>query len=172
MELMVDTMTSPIGVVRIISDGESLRALDFEDYDSRMRQLLQRYYGEVSFCDQKDPAGATARVKAYFDGDIDAITEIKVAMTGSAFQQQVWQMLRNIPAGNTWSYGQLAKAIGKPSASRAVGLANGNNPIAIVVPCHRVIGADGSLTGYGGGMARKQWLLEHEGARSQRQLSF
>ena len=172
MELVVDTMTSPIGVVRIISDGENLRALDFEDYESRMHQLLQRYYGEVSFRDKKNPADTTALLKAYFDGDIDAITRIKVAHNGSAFQQQVWQMLRNIPAGKTWSYGQLATAIGKPGASRAVGLANGNNPIAIVVPCHRVIGADGSLTGYGGGMARKQWLLEHEGALSQRQLSF
>lgn len=172
MELMVDTMTSPIGVVRIISDGENLRALDFEDYESRMHQLLQRHYGEVSFRDKKNPADATAILKAYFDGDIDAISRIEVANNGSAFQQQVWQMLRKIPAGKTWSYGQLATAIGKPGAARAVGLANGNNPIAIVVPCHRVIGADGSLTGYGGGMARKQWLLEHEGALSQRQLSF
>ena len=172
MELIVDTMASPIGEIRIISDGANLRALDFEDYESRMHELLERQYGQVSFRDDKNPGDATVRLSAYFEGDLEAISGLDVASNGSEFQQLVWRMLRNIPSGKTWSYGQLAKAIGKPSASRAVGLANGSNPIAIVVPCHRVIGADGSLTGYGGGLARKQWLLQHEGALAQQQLSF
>ena len=84
---------------------------------------------------------------------------------GTPFQRAVWAALRRIPAGETLSYGQLAAQIGKPKAVRAVGLANGSNPVGVVVPCHRVIGADGSLTGYGGGLPRKLWLLEHEGAR-------
>ena len=172
MEFIIDSMTTPIGEIRIISDGENLRALDFEDYEPRMLKLLQRQYGQVGFRDGENPGDATVRLGAYFAGDLEAITSLRVASNGSEFQQQVWRMLRNIPSGKTWSYGQLAKAIGKPSASRAVGLANGSNPIAIVVPCHRVIGADGSLTGYGGGLARKQWLLQHEGALAQRQLSF
>ena len=163
MELFIDKLASPIGEVRIVSDGENLRALEFEDYDDRMAALLKRQYGDVQFTPAKNPGGATEIMQAYFEGDIRAIESLKVASNGTDFQQIVWKMLREIPAGKTWSYGQLAEAIGKPTASRAVGLANGSNPIAIVVPCHRVIGANGSLTGYGGGLSRKKWLLAHEG---------
>ncbi|MGR8946657.1 MAG: methylated-DNA--[protein]-cysteine S-methyltransferase [Gammaproteobacteria bacterium] len=172
MEFFIDSVSSPIGEVRIIADEECVRAVDFEDYESRMNGLLARHYGEVSLRPKKNPLGASALVKAYFDGDIKAIDAIRVANHGSEFQRKVWSMLREIPAGKTWSYGQLAKAVGKPSASRAVGLANGANPIALVVPCHRVIGADGTLTGYGGGISRKQWLLEHEGAIPRQALSL
>ena len=177
MELYIDKLESPIGEVRIVSDGENLRALDFEDYEHRMADLLKRQYGDVKFIESINPGGATDVMRAYFDGDILAIESLKVASKGSEFQQMVWNMLRKIPAGKTWSYGQLAKSIGKPSASRAVGLANGSNPIAIVVPCHRVIGANGSLTGYGGGLSRKKWLLAHEGCTpddnsSQQSLNF
>lgn len=165
MELFIDKLASPIGEVRIVSDGENLRALEFEDYDDRMAVLLKRQYGELQFTPANNPGGATEVMRAYFEGDICAIETLKVASNGSDFQQRVWKMLREIPAGKTWSYGQLAEAIGQPSASRAVGLANGSNPIAIVVPCHRVIGANGSLTGYGGGLSRKKWLLAHEGSQ-------
>lgn len=104
---------------------------------------------------------AATQLAEYFRGErIDF--DLPLAMEGTGFQQRVWQELTKIPFAATWSYGQLAKAIGRPSASRAVGAANGRNPISIIVPCHRVIGSNGSLTGYGGGMKAKQWLLEHE----------
>ncbi|MBO0756054.1 MAG: methylated-DNA--[protein]-cysteine S-methyltransferase, partial [Bradyrhizobiaceae bacterium] len=103
-------------------------------------------------------------LSAYFAGDLTAIDRIAVATRGTGFQRDVWAALRQIAPGTTLSYGALAKEIGHPKAVRAVGLANGANPIAIVIPCHRVIGADTSLTGYGGGIKRKRWLLNHEGA--------
>jgi methylated-DNA-[protein]-cysteine S-methyltransferase len=109
------------------------------------------------------PLAETVRQLAeYFAGARRAF-DLPMRLKGTAFQQRVWRELTEIPYGETWSYGQLAQRINKPSASRAVGLANGRNPISILVPCHRVIGANGSLTGYGGGLERKQWLLAHEG---------
>ena len=164
MEFLIDRVASPLGTVLVVSDGECLRALDFDDYEPRMQQLLARQYGAVSLRPAADPGGASGAVTAYFAGQLDALDNFPVASQGSAFQQQVWRSLRDIPCGTTVSYGELAKRIGNPAASRAVGLANGANPIAIAVPCHRVIGANGDLTGYGGGMERKRWLLMHEGA--------
>ena len=164
MELMTDRIPSPIGDIIVASDGKVLHALDFEDYEDRMHRLLERYYGKVSFRAMQNPGGTSDIIRRYLDGDIEAIASVAVRFSGSEFQNLCWGTLQSIPAGTTWSYGELAKRIGKPKASRAVGLANGSNPIAIVVPCHRVIGADGSLTGYGGGMERKRWLLAHEGA--------
>ena len=111
-----------------------------------------------------DSAGLSTRVRAYFAGDIEILGEVPVRAGGTPFQRTVWAALREIPPGRTTSYGQLAARLGRPGASRAVGLANGANPVAIAVPCHRVIGADGTLTGYGGGLERKRWLLEHERA--------
>jgi methylated-DNA-[protein]-cysteine S-methyltransferase len=102
-------------------------------------------------------------VEAYFDGKLDAIDAIPVVMAGTPFQKAVWEALRRIPVGTTMSYGDLATQLGEPKLMRAVGSANGSNPIGVIVPCHRVIGADGSLTGYGSGLPRKKWLLEHEG---------
>ncbi|MFT4563770.1 MAG: methylated-DNA-[protein]-cysteine S-methyltransferase [Gammaproteobacteria bacterium] len=163
MKLLIDRIKSPIGEVRIVSDGEYLRALDFADYDERMQRLLARHYGSFELVPTKNPNGLSEIMERYFAGELTAIDTIKVAANGTAFQTLVWRHLRDVPLGKTWSYGELARRIGKPKASRAVGLANGSNPIAIVVPCHRVIGANGSLTGYGGGMERKQWLLVHEG---------
>ncbi len=117
-----------------------------------------------------DPSGFTSALRAYFDGDIAAIDALPVAdVPGTPFQRSVWRALREIPGGETISYAELARRIGKPAAVRAVGLANGANPIGIVVPCHRVIGSDGTLTGYGGGVERKRWLLAHEN-RQQRLL--
>ncbi len=163
MKLYCDRIASPMGEITIVSDGEKLRAVDFEDYGSRMLQQLERHYGAVTLSSRKNPGGASAALRRYLNGDLHAIDKLPVATTGTAFQQRVWKYLRKIPAGKTWSYGQLARTIGNPKASRAVGLANGRNPVAIVVPCHRVIGANGALTGYGGGMSRKHWLLAHEG---------
>jgi O-6-methylguanine DNA methyltransferase len=109
------------------------------------------------------PAAIAAALDGYFAGDLTAVDAVPVATGGTEFQKSVWAALRSIPAGETRGYGALAAAIGKPGAARAVGLANGMNPIGIVVPCHRVIGASGALTGYAGGVERKRWLLAHEG---------
>ena len=123
----------------------------------------------VSRCSRAaNPAGLSAAIRAYFDGKLEAIDGLPVATGGTPFQRKVWQALRQIPCGRTLSYGALAKRIGRETAVRAVGHANGDNPISIVVPCHRVIGANGTLTGYGGGIERKRWLLAHEGASAAR----
>jgi len=111
---------------------------------------------------ERAPAAIRDPIEAYFRGDVTAIDGVTVEANGTPFQQQVWMALRHIPAGTTMSYGELAARIGRQGASRAVGLANGSNPVGIVVPCHRVIGSNGALTGYGGGIDRKRWLLEHE----------
>jgi methylated-DNA-[protein]-cysteine S-methyltransferase len=132
-----------------------------------MRQLLDRYYGKGGYALQsaRDPGGLTSAMRDYFKGDIGAIDRLPVDDTvGTPFQRSVWRALRKIKSGKTISYAELARRIGKPKAVRAAGLANGQNPISIVVPCHRVIGSNGTLTGYGGGLPRKKWLLEHEGA--------
>ena len=107
---------------------------------------------------------AATQLGEYFAGERRSF-DLPLGARGTGFQQLVWRALTQIPCGETWTYGQLAHAIGRPSASRAVGAANARNPIAIIVPCHRVIGASGELTGYAGGMAAKRWLLEHERAR-------
>jgi methylated-DNA-[protein]-cysteine S-methyltransferase len=161
----VDRIPSPVGMIALVWDEDhALRALDFDDYEERMQRLLRRHYGACTLTPAAAPSALRAALTAFFEGDCDAITRIAVRTNGTAFQRRVWEALRGIPAGRTTTYGELAARIGAPTASRAVGLANGSNPIAIVVPCHRVIGANGALTGYGGGLARKRWLLEHERA--------
>lgn len=159
-------LDSPTGELLLVCDADGrLRALDWSDYEPRLKKLLQRFSGSGIVLEEADPPPACRdALAAYFDGRLDALDTLSVATQGSEFQQRIWQLLRTIPAGETRSYGALAQAIHKPGAARAVGLANGSNPVAIVVPCHRVIGADGSLTGYGGGVDRKRWLLEHERA--------
>jgi AraC family transcriptional regulator of adaptative response/methylated-DNA-[protein]-cysteine methyltransferase len=159
------------GDILIVTDGnDTLRALDFADYEPRMRTLLARHYGAVTLVEGDAPARVTSTLDAYFGGDTTALDALPVATAGSDFQRSVWAALRAIPAGTTTGYGALAAALGKPGAARAVGLANGANPIGIVVPCHRVIGANGTLTGYAGGVARKEWLLRHEGALDQKMV--
>jgi methylated-DNA-[protein]-cysteine S-methyltransferase len=171
MELLLDRFKSPIGTILIISDGELLRALEFEDYEERMRRLLKIQVGDFTLKESASPSGLNDRIRAYFDGELSAIDDIAVETGGTPFQREVWTALRRIPPGSTTTYGELAKTIGRPNAVRAVGMANGSNPIPIVVPCHRVIGSDGTLTGYGGGLPRKRWLLAHEGALpAQREL--
>jgi methylated-DNA-[protein]-cysteine S-methyltransferase len=163
MRLSLDHHTSPIGTILTVTDTEGyLRALDFLDHESRMHRLLRVHYGTYTLTDgPRDPRIATA-LAAYFEGCGDMLDDLPVRTMGTAFQRDVWGALRVIPAGETMSYGALAKKLERPAASRAVGLANGANPVAIVVPCHRVIGSDGALTGYGGGVHRKEWLLAHE----------
>ncbi len=164
MELKVDRIESPIGTVLLVADESHVVSLDFADYEARCAALLAKRYGAYRLVPASDPLGASAKVEAYFAGALDALDDLPVETGGTAFQRKVWLGLKAIPAGTTWSYGGFAARLGLPKAPRAVGYANSLNPVAIALPCHRVIGADGSLTGYGGGLDRKRWLLAHEGA--------
>ncbi|MBI1774630.1 MAG: methylated-DNA--[protein]-cysteine S-methyltransferase [Proteobacteria bacterium] len=164
MELKIDRLASPIGTILLVFDDAGLRALDFGDHEPRLQHFLKRHYGPCTLKTSSSPRDISRRIEAYFEGEPNALDGIPLETGGTPFQRKVWAALRKIRFGETTSYGELAARIGKPSACRAVGLANGANPIAIVVPCHRVIGSDGTLTGYGGGLERKRWLLQHEGA--------
>ena len=164
MRLLLERWTSPaVGPLLLVTDDEAvLRGLEFAPNEARLRRLLGNHYPGVAFEDGDAPVALKRALEAYFEGDVDAVNGVATATNGTAFQREVWAALRTIPAGTTWSYGQLASKLGRKGASRAVGAANGANPIPIVVPCHRVIGADGSLTGFGSGIERKRWLLDHE----------
>lgn len=166
LDLLMDRMKTPIGEMLIVADHDgNLRAVDWTDHETRMRRLLQLHYGEHGFRLEptRNPSGLTKALKSYFAGELRAIDTLPVKTAGTPFQRDVWRALRGIHCGSTVSYAKLAERIGRPTAVRAVGLANGSNPIGVVIPCHRVIGANGLLTGYGGGIERKRWLLEHEG---------
>jgi O-6-methylguanine DNA methyltransferase len=159
------TLETPIGPILIATDDDGrLRAVDFWANEAGLTRLLQRQYGEVAIGTGQSPAPIRRAFEDYFAGDIRALDAVPVETVGPVFHRKVWAALRRIPAGETRSYGEIAREIGEPGAARAVGMANGQNPVPIVVPCHRVIGADGSLTGFGGGLPRKRWLLRHEGA--------
>ncbi len=164
MNLNFDRMESPLGTVLLVWEGQNLRALDFSDYETRMSKLLRQHYGGYKLHEAAAPASLRDPLKEYFAGDLAALDCVAVQTNGTEFQRDVWAALRTIPVGQTRTYGELAKQINRPAAVRAVGMTNGANPIGIVVPCHRVIGANGTLTGYAGGLERKRWLLEHEGA--------
>jgi methylated-DNA-[protein]-cysteine S-methyltransferase len=160
----LDRLATPIGIALLVTDAEGvLRALDWEDYERRMRELLRLHYGAVELSDQPAPAEMRTALSDYFEGDLGQLLRVEWRIAGTAFQQKVWTALAKIPAGTTMSYGALAAKIDMPKAIRAVGHANGSNPISVVLPCHRLIGADGSLVKYGGGLERKRWLLRHEG---------
>lgn len=163
VELLLDRFDSPIGEILLAANDQGIHAIDYGDYEHRMVGLLQRHYRSLSFRPAENPKGGRDRLQAYFAGELDAIVGLPVHPAGSPFQQRVWESLRSIPCGEVLTYGALANQLGKPGAARAVGLANGKNPISIVLPCHRVIGAKGNLTGYAGGLERKRWLLNHEG---------
>ncbi|WP_020401689.1 methylated-DNA--[protein]-cysteine S-methyltransferase [Gracilimonas tropica] len=141
---------SPLGYLRILSNGSAVTEIKFMDFDG-----------------PEDPdshtESARTQLREYFEGSRDSF-QLELAPDGTEFEQRVWQQLLKIPKGSTTSYGDIAKKIGDDKASQAVGRANGKNPIAIVIPCHRVIGSDQKLTGYAGGPERKEWLLKHEGA--------
>jgi methylated-DNA-[protein]-cysteine S-methyltransferase len=164
VELWSDTIHSEIGSIVIVTDSVALCALEFDDGKEGMKPLLSRRFGSLVLHGEGDPLRVGEKIGAYLAGDLHALDEIKVNPGGTEFQQRVWSALRNIPAGTTRTYAQLAASIGRPSAYRAVGHANGRNPVSIVIPCHRLIGSDGTLTGYAGGLERKRWLLHHEGA--------
>lgn len=165
LSFLIDRIKTPIGELGIVADEDDrLRAVEWTEHEYRMQDSFRLHYGQDGYVLKKarDPAGFSAVLRAYFDGDVAAIDKLKVATGGTDFQKSVWKALRTIPCGETISYAALAERVGRPKAVRAVGHANGDNPISVVVPCHRVIGTNGSLTGYGGGIERKRWLLAHE----------
>lgn len=164
--LSIAPLSTPLGPAQIVFDRAGvLRAFDWSSHRERMDRLLRRHYGPVTLSEAAAPRALSDSFAAYFAGDARALAAVPWATGGTAFQNRVWRALCEIPAGVTWSYGQLAAHIGSPKAVRAVGLANGGNPVGVIVPCHRVIGANGTLTGYAGGVERKRALLEHEGVR-------
>jgi methylated-DNA-[protein]-cysteine S-methyltransferase len=165
LRFVSDRLPTPIGDLLIVADDEgSLRATFWTDQEEDLQRVLRRHYAGslVELHPEHNPHGLTDALARYFAGELHSIDALPVMTAGTTFQREVWGALREIPCGTTISYGQLAARLGRPAAVRAVGLANGANPISVVVPCHRVIGADGSLTGYGGGIERKRWLLDHE----------
>ncbi len=160
----IDRLPTPIGTALLVTDADgNLRALDWEDYEARMKELLRLHYGAVSLKPARAPRELRTALSGYFKGDLDRLAIIRWRVAGTPFQQKVWRALSGIPAGTTMSYGALAAKIKMPRAVRAVGHANGANPISVVLPCHRLIGANGSLVKYGGGLERKRWLLQHAG---------
>ena len=160
----IDRLQTPIGIALLVTDADGiLRALDWVEHEPRMRDLLRLQYGAVALTDSRSPAAIRAALTGYFKGDLDRLGTIKWRVAGTPFQRKVWTALPAIPAGTTMSYGALASRLDMPKAIRAVGHANGSNPLSVVVPCHRLIGANGSLVKYGGGLERKRWLLAHEG---------
>ncbi|MFZ2154657.1 MAG: methylated-DNA--[protein]-cysteine S-methyltransferase [Bradyrhizobium sp.] len=160
----LDRLRTPIGTALLVSAADGvLRALDWEDCEPRMRALLLRQYGTVALKAARAPAETRAALTGYFKGELDRLNAIEWRVAGTPFQRKVWNALPKIPPGATMSYGELAAKLGMPRAARAVGHANGANPLSVVVPCHRPIGANGALVKYGGGIERKRWLLQHEG---------
>ncbi|HEY9825014.1 MAG TPA: methylated-DNA--[protein]-cysteine S-methyltransferase [Stenomitos sp.] len=164
MELLLDRITSPLGDLLLVTDHSALCALEFASFEGRLLQYLRKHYEGFALVTQTAKTTVYRQcVEAYFAGELHSLASIPVRLCGTDFQKQVWQRLGDIRAGQTWSYAALAAQLNAPKAVRAVGMANSRNPVAIVVPCHRVIGSDGALTGYAGGIDRKRWLLQHEG---------
>ena len=165
LRFVADRLPTPIGDLLIVADDEgNLRATFWTDHEQDLQRVLRRHYAgsPVVLQPGHNPHGLTHAIARYFAGELHTIDTLPVRTAGTPFQREVWSALRDIRCGTTISYGQLAARLDRPAAVRAVGLANGANPIGVVVPCHRVIGANGSLTGYGGGIERKRWLLDHE----------
>jgi methylated-DNA-[protein]-cysteine S-methyltransferase len=165
MTYELTTLDTPLGVARALVRDGKLNAFQLARWTPRTSSPFARLH-TLDVRNALDPAGVASALTAYFRGELDALAAIDVDPDGTPFQHRVWAALRTIPAGETWSYGQLARTLDMPSASRAVGAANGANPCWIVVPCHRVIGASGKLTGYAGGLDVKRWLLDHERAHA------
>ena len=168
-ELLIDRVDAPAGApfeaVHVVIDDGEVCAVDFAGFEERMRRLLDRRYPRYRLTPSANPAGAAQRLKDYL-GDMAALDALQVKTGGTTFQAAAWRALRGIPVGRTASYAEQAARIGRPGTARAIGAANGQNPVAIVLPCHRVVGTNGSLTGYAGGLATKEWLLRHESAHA------
>jgi methylated-DNA-[protein]-cysteine S-methyltransferase len=173
MQLFRSTISTPLGDMLALASEEGLCALEFTTIEgpnggqerlTRLNARLGRWFPPHQIVDRDTPTFARTRdwLTAYFDGTAAEVSDLPLDMRGAPFEKRVWTALRTIPPGETTSYGAIAQALGSAGASRAVGAANGANPIAIIVPCHRVIGSSGSLTGYGGGLDRKTWLIDHE----------
>ncbi len=161
---LLDRLNTPIGTALLFADADGiLRAFDWEDHSERVTELLRLQYGAVVLRDARAPETIRAALLGYFEGDLASLNTITWRVAGTPFQREVWTALPKIPPGTTMTYGALAARLGMPKAARALGHANGSNPLSVVVPCHRLVGADGSLVKYGGGLARKRWLLAHEG---------
>jgi methylated-DNA-[protein]-cysteine S-methyltransferase len=159
---------TPVGRMALYGEADALLGLTLDGghgADHPVARHLARHLGAFTTRESADAAGAATRLARYFAGELAALDEQPVRLLGTEFQCRVWAALRDIAAGSTFSYAQLARSLSRPKAIRAVAAANGANPVAVFVPCHRVIGADGTLWGYGGGLPMKQWLLRHEGAR-------
>ena len=174
--LTLERLETPLGELLIVADESGVRAIDFADCDVRLMRMIALFAMSLNgrrsvlrpsmLRDMHPPATpgqALIRLKAYFEGDLRAIDAISARPAGTPFQQSVWSALRRIPPGVRTTYGALAARTGQPLSPRAVGMANATNPVSVVIPCHRLTGADGTLTGYAGGLARKEWLLSHEG---------
>jgi len=173
MQLFRSIISTPIGDMVAMASDEGLCALEFttvegpggcEERMARLNARLRRWFPPHEIVDGESPFIARARawLAAYFDGTTAEVRDLPLDMRGAPFEKRVWTALTTIPPGQTTSYGAIARALSSAGASRAVGAANGANPVSIIVPCHRVIGSTGSLTGYGGGLDRKTWLIDHE----------
>ena len=166
LNLLEDTIDTPLGPLWVICDEQfRLRAVEWDQHRDRMEQLLDIHYRTEGYqrITAKNPGGLSDKLSEYFAGNLSIIDTLETATAGTPFQREVWQALRTIPCGQVMHYGLLAEQLGRAGAARAVGAANGANPVSIVVPCHRVIGRNGTMTGYAGGVQRKEWLLRHEG---------
>jgi methylated-DNA-[protein]-cysteine S-methyltransferase len=161
--IVLSTVDSPIGKLTVAARGPRVCLVHFGPVNQYVRSALATWYPDAPVEPGDDPGGVVSVLKRYFGGDLASLDEVEVELHGTPFQQRVWNALRTVAAGTTTSYARLADRVGAPTAVRAVGAANGANPVAVVVPCHRIIGSNGSLTGYGGGLDRKRWLLNHEG---------
>jgi len=161
----IDRLDSPIGTLTVAERDGRVCVLHFGGNMTAIRSALARWYPDDAV-EERECSGIRAVLRRYFNGELGVLDGVEVDLNGTPFQKRVWTALRSIPAGTTTSYGRLAGRVGYAAAVRAVGAANGANPVAVIVPCHRVIGSNGSLTGYGGGLERKRWLLAHEGVRS------
>jgi len=164
MRIVLSRYESPLGPLVLASEGDALLALEFPERSKGIRARLEAAHPDAEVKEGAPPQPIASALAAYFGGDARALDRVQVRTEGTPFQREVWATLRRIPAGQVWSYKDLARAVGRPRASRAVGAANGANPVALVVPCHRVIATGGKLGGYGGGLHRKEWLLKHERA--------
>ncbi|QBR00190.1 methylated-DNA--[protein]-cysteine S-methyltransferase [Paraburkholderia pallida] len=169
MQLFLSRLPSPLGELLLVTDAQqTIRALEFADHTSRLHRGLREHYGSTELVDSTAPEAIAQAIARYFAGEREALGALPTATAGTDLQRRVWAALRLIPAGATTTYGKLAKELGfeDPRAAIDIGAANGANPIAIVVPCHRVIASNGDLKGYAWGLHRKRWLLEHEKAMS------